>query len=153
MQAIAHILTKNSPQGLKYKQGCTISLGDQANGYLDEGDSRVAKRFWLSQSDLRGLVGEAQCNHGRGHTHFIPTKKKPTRVQTPVGAPSLLENSKEMILSLKEWLANEIRFLSEVEAWKMESPGGNHEGRKFFPKNEIVMNVKCKLKKSNNQDT
>jgi len=34
-----------------------------------------------------------------------------------------------MILSLREWLANDIRFLSEVESWQMESPGGNHEGR------------------------
>jgi hypothetical protein len=90
MQAIAQILTKNSPQGCKSEQGCTISLGDQANGDPDRGDPRVAKRFWRSQSDLQGLVGESQCSHGRGHTHFIPTKKKPTRAQTPVGAPSLL---------------------------------------------------------------
>jgi hypothetical protein len=33
-----------------------------------------------------------------------------------------------MILSLREWLANEIILLSEVEAWKTDSLGGNHEG-------------------------
>jgi hypothetical protein len=72
--------------------------------------------------------------------------------------PSASENSKEMIFSLREWLANEISFLSEVEAWKTESPGGSHEGRRTGyssenPKNEIVVNVKCKLRKENNQDT
>jgi hypothetical protein len=63
-----------------------------------------------------------------------------------------------MIFSLREWLANEISLLSEVEAWKTKSPGGSHEGRctgysSENPKNEIVMNVKCKLRKENNQDT
>jgi hypothetical protein len=63
-----------------------------------------------------------------------------------------------MIFSLREWLANEISLISEVESWKTESPGGNHEGRRTGyssgnPKNEIVMNVKCKLRKENNQDT
>jgi hypothetical protein len=58
MQAIAQLLTKNSPYGCKSEQGHTISLGDQANGDLDRGDPRVAKRCWRSQSDLRGLVGE-----------------------------------------------------------------------------------------------
>ena len=87
---IARILTKKSPQGCKSKQGQNISLGDQANGDLDRGDPRVANSFWKYQSDLQVLVGESQCNHGRGCTHFIPTKKKPTRAQTPVGAPSLL---------------------------------------------------------------
>jgi hypothetical protein len=43
--------------------------------------------------------------------------------------PSASEKSKEMIFSLREWLANEIILLSEVEAWKTESPGGIHEGR------------------------
>jgi hypothetical protein len=38
------------------------------------------------------------------------------------------ETSKEMICSLREWLDNEIIFLLEVEAWKMKSPGGSHEG-------------------------
>jgi hypothetical protein len=59
MQAIAWLLTKNSPQGHKSEQGHTISLGDQENGDPDHGDLRVAKRFWRSQRDLRGLVGEA----------------------------------------------------------------------------------------------
>jgi hypothetical protein len=45
-----------------------------------------------------------------------------------------------------------------VEAWKKESPGGIHEGRHTGyssenPKNEIVVNVKCKLIKENKQDT
>jgi hypothetical protein len=56
IQAISRLLTKISPQGRKSEQGCTISLGDQANGDPDWGDPRVAKRFWRSQSDLRGLV-------------------------------------------------------------------------------------------------
>jgi hypothetical protein len=43
--------------------------------------------------------------------------------------PSTSENSKEMILSLREWIDNEIRFLSEVEEWKTDSLGGIHEGR------------------------
>jgi hypothetical protein len=43
--------------------------------------------------------------------------------------PSASENLKEMIFSLREWLDNEIRFLSDVEAWKTESLGGIHEGR------------------------
>jgi hypothetical protein len=90
MQTIGRLLTKNSPQGCKSEQGCTISLGDQANGDQNWGDLRVANRCWRSQSDLRGLVGEAHCIHGRGHTHFIPTKKKLARAQTPIGAPSLL---------------------------------------------------------------
>jgi hypothetical protein len=72
--------------------------------------------------------------------------------------PSASENSKEMIFSLREWLATEVRFLSEVETWKTESPGGIHEGRctnysSENPKNEIVVNVKCTLRKENNQDT
>jgi hypothetical protein len=69
-QDIARLLTKNSPQGRTSEQGRTISLGDQANGDLDRGDPRVSKRFWRSQSDLRGLVGESQCSHVRGRTHF-----------------------------------------------------------------------------------
>jgi len=47
-QSIAQILTKNSPQGRKYEQGHTISLGDQENGDPKQGASRVAKRFWKS---------------------------------------------------------------------------------------------------------
>jgi hypothetical protein len=43
--------------------------------------------------------------------------------------PSTSENSKEMIFSLRDWLAKEIIFLSEVEEWKIESLEGSHEGR------------------------
>jgi hypothetical protein len=73
--------------------------------------------------------------------------------------PSASENSKEMIFSLREWLANEISFISEVEAWKMESLGGNHEGRHIdciiqkTLKMKLSVNVKCKLTKENIQDT
>jgi hypothetical protein len=45
-QAIARVVTKNSPQGRKSEEGHTISLGDQVNGDADRGDLRVAKRFW-----------------------------------------------------------------------------------------------------------
>jgi hypothetical protein len=45
-QAIAQLLTKISPQGCKSEQGCTISLGDQANGDPEQDDTRVDKRFW-----------------------------------------------------------------------------------------------------------
>ena len=86
-QAIARLLTKKCPQGCKYEQERTISLGDQENGDPDQGDPRVAKRFWRSQSDLWGLVGEAQCSHGRDRTHFIPTKKKPARVKAQLVCP------------------------------------------------------------------
>jgi hypothetical protein len=66
--------------------------------------------------------------------------------------PSASENSKEKILSLREWLANEIIFLSEVEAWKTKSPGGIHEGRctgysSENPKNEIGRECKMKTQK------
>jgi hypothetical protein len=44
--------------------------------------------------------------------------------------PSASENSKEIIFSLREWLANDISLLSEVESWKIESPGSIHEGRR-----------------------
>jgi hypothetical protein len=90
MQDIARRLTKNYPQGQQFEQGCTISLGDQSNGDPDRGDPRLSKRFWRSQSDLLGLVGEDHSSHGRGCTHVIPTKKKPARVKTPVRASSLL---------------------------------------------------------------
>jgi len=90
MQGIARLLTKKYPPGRKFEQGCTNSLGDQANGDPDQGDLRVAKRFSRSKSDLQVLVGESKFNHGRVCTHFIPINKKPTRAQTPVGAPSLL---------------------------------------------------------------
>ena len=63
-----------------------------------------------------------------------------------------------MIFSLREWIDNGTIFLSEVEAWKIESPGGIHEGRHTSyssenHKNEIVVNVKSKLRKENNQET
>jgi hypothetical protein len=63
-----------------------------------------------------------------------------------------------MIFSRKEWLDNEMKFISKVEAWKMKSPRGTHEGRctgysSDNPKNEIIVNVKCKLREENNQDT
>jgi hypothetical protein len=72
--------------------------------------------------------------------------------------PSASEKSKENIFSLREWLSNEISLLSEVESWKTESRGGIHEGRHIGyssenPKNEIVVNVKSKLRKENNQYT
>jgi hypothetical protein len=61
------------------------------------------------------------------HSHKEETNKGANRSWCSL--PSTSENSKEMILSLREWIANEISLLSEVEAWKKESLGGIHEGR------------------------
>jgi hypothetical protein len=44
--------------------------------------------------------------------------------------PSASENSKEMIFSLREWLAIEISLLSDMESWQTESSGGSRQGRR-----------------------
>jgi hypothetical protein len=61
------------------------------------------------------------------HSHKEETSKGANTSWCALTSAS--ENSKEMVFSLREWLANEISLLSEVEAWKMESPGCIHEGR------------------------
>jgi hypothetical protein len=66
----------------------------------------------------------------RSHS-LHPSKGETSKGTNPswCALPSASENLKETIFSLREWLDNGIRFLSEVEGWKMESPGGSHEGR------------------------
>jgi hypothetical protein len=90
------------------------------------------------------------------HSHKEETNKGTNPSWCALSSAS--ENLKENICSLREWIDNEIRFLSEVESWKTKPPGGIHEGMHTGyssenPKNEIDVNVKCKIRKENNQDT
>jgi hypothetical protein len=61
----------------------------------------------------------------RAHS-LHPSKGETSKGGNPswCALPSALENLKETICSLREWLANGISLLSEVEAWQTESPGG-----------------------------
>jgi hypothetical protein len=77
-------------------------------------------------------VGEAQCKPWKRVHSLHSHKEETSKGANPswCALPFALENSKEMIFSLREWISNGIRFLSEVESWKTESPGGSHEGRR-----------------------
>jgi hypothetical protein len=79
----------------------------------------------------------------RAHS-LHPSKEETSKGANPswCALPSASENLKEMIFSLREWLANGISLLSELEAWKIESPRGSHEGRRTGYSSE---NLKMKL--------